>query len=94
MHVVKKCNFVLCMVTMWSVSYVTTHSLVYKHHLLTLRQYLFEWIEFHDYGMKPESRPDGNITNLLISGVHKRLPFRKCLHKLSAILVFMIQERR
>ena len=56
---------------------------------------VFEWIEFYpDCGMKSESRLDGNITSLLISSVHKRLPFRKCLHKLSAIVEVGIHDTR
>ena len=56
---------------------------------------IFEWIEFYpDCGMRSESRPDGNITSLLTSNVHKRLPFRKCLHRLSAIVEVGIHDTR
>ena len=44
--------------------------------------------------MRSESRPDGNITSLLTSNVHKRLPFRKCLHRLSAIVKVGIHDTR
>ena len=44
--------------------------------------------------MKPGIRPDGNIASVLTSSVHKRLPFRKCLHRLSAIVEVGIHDTR
>lgn len=55
----------------------------------------FDWIEYYpDCGMKGESAPDGNLTSLLVSHKHKKTPYKKCLHRLSAIVEIGIHDAR
>lgn len=55
----------------------------------------FNWIEYYpDCGMKKETAPDGNVTSLLLSDKRKWTPYKKCLHRLSAIVDIGIHDAR
>ena len=55
----------------------------------------FDWIEYYpDCGMKQTSAPDGNLTSLLVSDIRNKTPYKKCLHRLSAMIEIGIHDAR
>ena len=42
--------------------------------------------------MKKESAPNIYLTSLLLSDKHKKTPYKKCLHRLSAIVEVSIHD--
>ena len=55
----------------------------------------FDWIEYYpECGMRGKDATDGNFTRLLLSDKHKKTPYKKCLHRLSAIVEIGIHDAR
>lgn len=55
----------------------------------------FDWVEMYpDCGMKNGDRADGNLTALLVSDQQKKMPFKKCIHRLQAAIEVGIHDAR
>ena len=55
----------------------------------------FDWVEMYpECGMSSRERSDGNLTALLLSPRQKTMPFKKCIHRLRAVVEVGIHDAR